>query len=280
MVPALALLLSLLATPGARAPQAQPMDGVSEPWQREARWQPRPVADRWETLVERWLYLAEPLTERRQRTLVEPDVWVWNHDVQAGVCYAVLAWGRTMADLDIDVHMNGVRVAQDAWPDAWPLAAWCAAASGRVEIRIEAFRGSGPVEAQVFAVPESRVMAEGPLDELSNRLLALQARAAPSARAAAPQSRHALPEPGVIETTWTVEGGSCAVVLGVGTAGVVDLDLVLVDAGGQVLSQDFSRDPTAVVAACADETGPWTLRALVVQGRGSIALQVLVPTHP
>lgn len=234
---------------------------------------PAPPTD-WSGFVERFVPGALPLNPASAHTMLEDETLLVPFEVQSGVCYAVAAFGEGPTDVDVEVYsLEGVRLAQDVWPDWYPVARWCAERSGTVEVRIRAFTGSGQVRWAPFVMPAS-LDAAGSFDEISNRLLSARSRGAPAAEAVGEQWRATLPVPGWVDFVMDVQAGECAAVVAVGSSTVLDLDLSLLH-GETELAGDYHSPQGPMVVSCAVADAQWTVRVFVLHGRGTVGAQRL-----
>jgi hypothetical protein len=62
---------------------------------------------------------------------------------------------------------------------------------------------------------------------------------------------------------------SCTTIVALGGDGVRDLDDTLLDAAGTPVAHDTTRDPQAVLRACVEQAGTYTLRVKMTEGAGS-----------
>jgi hypothetical protein len=241
----------------------------------DPRFERRPEPASWDEFVTRFLTRYEAVQPPQDLLMSEEQVERFAFEVTRGTCYAIAGLGMGITDLDIEVRYNGALVGQDVWPDPYPVATWCATFAGSVEVTITAFWGHGTARYAIYAIPETLIASEGPFDQLSNRMLMLQSRAAPRWIPAQPQWRSRLDSPGHLDFEFTPEPGRCYAALGVADAGVVDLDQAILDGSGTALDGDFTLDPNAATLVCAASDSPLTVRTWVVSGRGSVAVQLL-----
>ena len=230
------------------------------------------------TLARRFLPAYEPLHPYEHVDLLEARAHEFSQPVEAGVCYGFAAAGSGLEDLDIRVSVAGVVVAQDVRLDTYPVVQWCAAASTEVRVEILAFRGDGVAEYGVFVDPGSRAAATGELDELSNRLSAATASAAPRWAPAGSQWRSAFTRPETQSVTIEVSPGRCYAVVAVAQPSVRDVDMLLLDGSGYERSRDFNLDGPSVVTYCPAVAQALEIRIAVTSGAGVVAAQVL--EHP
>jgi hypothetical protein len=64
----------------------------------------------------------------------------------------------------------------------------------------------------------------------------------------------------------------CTTIVALGGSGVADLDASLLDPDGQPVAHDTTKDPQAVVRACVDRPGVYTLVVRMAAGAGDFAL--------
>lgn len=259
---------------------ALPVAAQDYTWPADPRFERRPEPASWEEFVTRFLTRYEVLQPPQDLLMSEEQVERFTFEVTRGTCYAIAGFGMGITDLDIEVRYNGALVGQDVWPDPYPVATWCAMTPGTVDVTITAFWGHGTARYAIYSVPETLAASDGPFDQLSNRILLLQSRAAPRWIPAHTQWRSRLDSPGHIDFAFTPESGRCYAVLGVGDAGVVDLDQAILDADGNSLDGDFTLDPNAATLVCAVSDQPLTIRTWIVSGRGSVAVQLLAEPEP
>jgi hypothetical protein len=70
--------------------------------------------------------------------------------------------------------------------------------------------------------------------------------------------------------------GSCTTLVLLGTQGVHDLDLTLLDSGGAAIAHDASPDPEAALHVCVQNAGPFTLLIRTGVGAGEYVLATWV----
>ena len=63
-------------------------------------------------------------------------------------------------------------------------------------------------------------------------------------------------------------GAQCVTLVGIGGDGVRDIDVTLVDPSGSLVAHDTTHEPQAVVRACLDAPGTYTLVVRMAQGSG------------
>lgn len=242
----------------------------------EDRRSARPAApETVEALAARFAPGFEALSAPGTITLAEGERYTFSAAVESGACYAVAAVGIGPTDVDVRVRRAGATIAQDARLDGYPIATWCPTSRGTERITIRAFEGSGEVAYLLLIDPDTRAAAVGDRDELSNRLDAHIARAAPRFAASGPQWRSSFDAPGEQEMAVDVRAGVCVAVAVVGQTTVEDIDLLLEDAAGRELGRDFALDATPVVSYCGERDETLTLRVAVRAGRGVVAAQAL-----
>ena len=71
-----------------------------------------------------------------------------------------------------------------------------------------------------------------------------------------------------------LQGGHCYTILGVGGAGVTDLDLYLFDMAGQQLAQDTATDNFPVFRHCVALPGVYRVQTKMYTGAGTYGVQV------
>lgn len=254
---------------GAAAPA-----GAQERLFEDPRWQP-PLAPRsLQEVAQRWL----PGWRRTQgpysvavsvgTTVREPIV------VQGGVCYALVAWSGDGTDVDVHVYDRRTLVAQDVQPDAWPVARWCALRTGPLQVDLDVYGQDGEVAWGVWADAADLHAASGPFDEVTNRLERLVGLVAPRWTTVGNQRRLSYSGPAIQSVSVQPSADACDLFVAVGTVGVHDVDLRLIDAQGTALDTDVSPDRGAVVQICGHST-PLTLLVAVPAGLGTVGVQHL-----
>lgn len=243
-------------------------------WRDDPRLTAPAAPSDWTSFVDRFVTGVQQLEPVAAHTMLEDEVLSIPFEAQAGLCYAVAAFGDGPTDVDVEVYsLQGVRLGQDVWPDWYPVARWCAERSATVEVRIRSFTGSGRVLWAPFVLPAS-LDAAGPFDEITNRLLSARSRSAPAAAPVGEQWRATLPNPGWVDFEMDVEAGECAGVVAVGSGTVLDVDLALLS-GSVELSGDYHSPQGPMVVSCATSDERWTVRVFVLHGRGTVGAQRL-----
>jgi len=64
----------------------------------------------------------------------------------------------------------------------------------------------------------------------------------------------------------------CTTIVALGSAGARDVDVALLDADGRVLAKDATRDAQAVLRACVEQKGSYTLLVKMAQGSGEFVV--------
>lgn len=241
---------------------------------QDPRWQPplaprslSDVADRW---VPGWTRVLGPysVSVTVGATVREPIV------LQGGVCYALIAWSDATADVDVHVYQRRTLVAQDVQPDAWPVARWCALRTGPLQVDLDVYGQDGEVQWGVWADAADLHAALGPFDEVTNRLERLVGQVAPRWTAVGNQRRLSYSSPAIQSVPVQPSAESCDLFVAVGTVGVHDVDLRLIDADGAAIDTDVAPDRGAVVQVCG-QGEPLTLLVAVPAGLGTVGVQHL-----
>lgn len=228
-----------------------------------------------DALAERFLPAYTPHGIDGEVTLGEGEVRTFTQAVEAGVCYAAAAVGERGVDVDIRVLRGDDIVVQDVSLDSYPIVEWCAERAESLTIAINAFDGATRLQYGLYVSPDARRAAAGPQDELSNRLAAHIASAAPRWHWSGAQWRATFPSEGVQEMPATVPDAGCLAVAVVGQSGVDDVDVSLVDPDGVEVSRDYALDARALVVHCGDAGDALTARIAVRSGSGVVAAQTL-----
>ncbi len=189
--------------------------------------------------------------------------------LRQGTCYTFIAHGDADLDVDLVLQDPGAQtVAFDRAPDPFPvIASWCAPSTGTYRLQLHAARGSGEVLFGAFALPV--VTAEA-----ARRLEALRAQHFPDAGAAGPVLSERLMVGEETSVPLATLPGACYAIVAVGDALVTDLDLVLTDDRGAILTRDLSTDATPVVRYCAEAGGNVRLFLRPYAGAGVVWWQV------
>ncbi len=198
--------------------------------------------------------------------------------LEADRCYVVVArGGEGVEDLDLYLYdRRGAEVARDLGADARPRIEYCPRVAQQATLEVRAFQGGGAVGVMVLSgaphepspPPAEQVADAEPLALLGGQLELLVDRGF-----GAPLTivQDAPLNPGETRTHEVVVGPGCALVVGAGGGGEVDLDLYLVDPNGHLADRDTRVQHTARVVACAD--APAIYRVTVkAYGRGRYAL--------
>jgi hypothetical protein len=198
-------------------------------------------------------------------------------EVVRGRCYAVAGWSATIDDLDVWVWDGARLVAQDVELDSWPLARWCADRTATVEVEWVAFEGTGVAEGVLLGSP-SHADADGPRDELSNRLDRAIARTAPRFVALGGQHRSAFRSAGSSRSVVRTLPGCCHAIVGVGESFVEDFDLRLLDDQAHERAADRSLGAHPALLYCPDRSAApeVVVEATLLRGFGGVAFRVLV----
>ena len=89
---------------------------------------------------------------------------------------------------------------------------------------------------------------------------------------AGPISEGSLPEGQVERIDVQLEAGHCYAVLGLGHDGVTDIDVRVLESGGDEIARDATRDAQAVAQACPARSGPHQIVVGMVSGEGGYSL--------
>ncbi|MBN1945888.1 MAG: hypothetical protein JW797_09435 [Bradymonadales bacterium] len=190
-------------------------------------------------------------------------------------CLSIVAVSEEpSSDLDLHLYAERVEVASHTGIDHFPVVHWCPAGSPSVSLEIRMVRGSGRYAMQVFTA------ADPPSDrdpDLPAALSALAAQVAQGTLPAADTLRGVMGQGQEHRFQLRLAPARCYVILATGSPTVVDLDLLLSDAGGTVLDADEADDATPVLRRCMEEepAGPFTLIARMAAGYGEYAILVL-----
>ena len=205
------------------------------------------------------------------------DVRDFSANLQAG-CYAFATFGGPGArDTDLTlVDGAGNTLQTDTSTNVDATVRHCVAQPATVSLRARMYAGRGPLFLMSWrqgapAAPTGNVISQtstaGAGLEENFRLLDGDMRAR-GYEALGEQVRGQLGEAATRDVQITLEGGKCYAVLAVGDNGVRDLDLLLLDAGGQTIDRDVQTDPRPIVRVCPTASGTFGMRVRMFSGSG------------
>ena len=209
-------------------------------------------------------------------------------NLETTYCYAFGTLGGPGAR-DTDVFLidgSGTELAREASTQIDSLLRFCPEQAGSYQLRTRMYTGEGPLFAVGYAQPRSggsgtatntpppqtqviaaQSVAAAGIEE-NFRLLDSDMRARGYEQYGDP-ARGQLNENATQDFALTLEGGKCYAILGVGDSGVRDLDLLLMDGGGQQLDHDMEADARPVVRVCPRTSGSFNMRVRAHAGGGS-----------
>lgn len=237
---------------------------------------PRPPADLRE-LERRFLPHHRALAEPTALALRQGENAEYRQRVTEGLCYAAVAFGPTLRHIELDVFLGDRRIGQDLRRDPWPIATFCAPASGEIRIVVHATRGHGPVYSRLLVEPSSRRLGLGDGGSpVVNRLLAAQRRVHPRSRAVSDLGILAFDAPGIQTVTVPLPASGCYAAVVAGDPGPLSL-AIRVRHEGSVLAED--RDPSASGSAifCLQEGGEVHVDVASLLRGARVGLQVIAP---
>lgn len=204
--------------------------------------------------------------------------------VHAGVCYGIAGFSGEIEHLDIDVHSQGERWAQDFRDDPYPVTTFCAPVTALLSVELRSMRGAGeanvmilrePSSWRAFAPPQSDLRGIGDSHTpLERKLTSLAAEIAPHAQPAMEtrfielQHREALTEPlGVIEP-------GCHVVLVAALPPLESIALRVYDYF-EYNAEDRQHGPSASALICVESSRPIWAEVAPLKGTGLAAIGIL-----
>jgi len=208
----------------------------------------------------------------RQQILLEP-----------GRCYVGVAQGgEGLRDVDLYLFDGaGAELARDIGGDATPRVEHCPSVEGVATLEAQAFEGAGAIALAVFSGAPVDDEEPPPAPETQDGLDAFEPLPWLLAQADVFSARgygdplllvrEATIAPGETAVHEVVVGPGCAVVLGAGGPGELDLDLYLADPEGELVDRDVRVARTATVAACSPSVRTYEVR-VKGYGRGRYAL--------
>lgn len=203
-------------------------------------------------------------------------------NLQQGYCYAFATIGGPGTQ-DTDVFVvdgSGNQLEQDVSAQRDALVRYCPPQSGSYTLRARLYSGEGPlfvagwVQQQTAAAvqPTTNVISQnstaGAGLEENFRLIhsEMQAR---GYEAFGQPSRGSLEQGATRDFAVSFEGGKCYAILAVGDNGVRDLDILLLDAGGDQIDQDVDTDARPIVRVCPQQTGQYRMQVRMFSGAGN-----------
>jgi hypothetical protein len=186
-------------------------------------------------------------------------------------------------DIDLHAFVGGARVASDTGHDASPVAAYCAPADGRAEVRLHMYRGGGEFAYRTYKAraeggPVAAIPVGGGTDFVATKMRETHAKVGQGRGALTPLRR------GRLETsrscTWAVdlEGGRCYTVIAVGSPSAHDIDLTVTDPSGNRVAEDAEGAANVRTAStCPPIPGPFRVSVRMTAGYGVFGVQVFGP---
>jgi hypothetical protein len=197
-------------------------------------------------------------------------------DLRAGLCYLFGGvGGPEVSDLDLYLYADdGGEVAADESLGATPVVPVCPERDGRFRLDV-AVRGGGGAY-RVLRGESAAVGAEAMrgLDTVARtRLRDVMDRVhhADLVPVAEPRTER-LPARGVLDFDSTLDADACYLVLAVGSADVIDLDLVVRDPAQATVARDEQPDAMPLVRFCAAVSGVHAIDVRMVEGSGAFTL--------
>ncbi|MBI2895218.1 MAG: hypothetical protein HYY06_16815 [Deltaproteobacteria bacterium] len=225
--------------------------------------------------------LFGPIQTGRLRTRGKKN---FNFVLTAGQCYRIIGVGdANVTDLDIFLRVRSSTVAQDTATDNYPVVSYCPPATTRVQVRVSMYAGGGEFALGVFSGSGAGggVVAPGPIVDTN----AVAARLSNVARSnAAGYVGIGAPIVGSLmqNASQTVNvslvQGVCYKFIGVGGAGVQDLDLHIM-VGGARVAQDTATDDFPIASYCAPTHTIAQVQVFMYRGAGQFAYQTFQSGH-
>ena len=206
--------------------------------------------------------------------------------LQGGQCYAFGSFGGP-GTRDTDVFVmdgSGNELAVDQRSDRDGLVRFCPPNAGAYTLRARLYDGTGPVFVAAWARPDasSGVAATTPTPTVevvgeSQDAGGLEENFALLDADMSARGYERYGEPAEAELTQgqsqdfgiSLEGGKCYAIFAVGDNGVRDLDLAVLDAGGQELDRDVEADAHPIVRVCPTRSGESRIQVRMASGGGS-----------
>lgn len=201
----------------------------------------------------------------------------FNFVLTAGQCYRIIGVGdANVSDLDIFLRVRNATVAQDTATDNYPVVSYCPTSTTRVQVRVSMYAGFGEFAIGVFnGSGAGGVVAPGPIVDTN----AVAARLANVARTNAPgyigigaPLVGALMQNASQTVNVSLAQGVCYKFIGVGGAGVSDLDLHIM-VGGARVAQDTATDDYPIASYCSPTSTIAQVQVFMYRGAGQFAYQ-------
>lgn len=197
--------------------------------------------------------------------------------LSAGQCYVFAALGGPGA-VDTDIMLNdqsGQQLEADRAAARDSVIRYCAGATGSYALSVRMYAGRGPLftvgYAQRGGSSGAPVMAQTSTAGAGLRenfaLLDADMRAR-GYESFGNQVEGQLATGGTRNFEIQLEGGRCYAILAVGDGGVRDLDLLLLDGGGDEVDRDIAVDARPTVRVCPQRSGNFYMQVRMTDGTG------------
>ncbi|MBI5501056.1 MAG: hypothetical protein HY907_12495 [Deltaproteobacteria bacterium] len=180
-------------------------------------------------------------------------------EMRSGQCYRAVAVAEPgIANLDLDLYVNGSPVAEDNDAAASAVVGTCAAADGVARVDIWAVAGSGGYAVGIYsgAQPAAATTTAASTNPLFTMLDAAAVALATGATRASEPFTGSLTVAGTQQYDVALQSGKCYAFVGIADSGNLDLELT---SGVSVIGRDNDLDTTPGVLYCA--TSAMTVRA-------------------
>lgn len=182
--------------------------------------------------------------------------------------------GPEVANLDLYLYDSaGSEVVADEALDATPVVQVCPKQSDTFRLDVAMRRGDGPYRIVRGESPVLGAEARG-LDTVARtrlRTVSDRIRLAELSPLGSPQTRR-LSERGVLRFQNMLDAGACYLFVAVGGAGVVDIDMVVLDPASDIVVRDYEPDAMPVARFCAASSGAHSTDVRMIEGTGEFTL--------
>ncbi|MDI7268418.1 MAG: hypothetical protein QME96_10525 [Myxococcota bacterium] len=213
---------------------------------------------------------GEPAGEARQLVIRTHAL-----SLSANRCYAFGGvGGPAVADIDLFLYDSaGNEVVADEAQGATPLVQVCPKQDERFRLDVAMRRGDGPYRVVRGESPALGAEVRG-LDTVArSRLRAVsdRIRTAELRPLGAPNTRR-LSERGVMRFQDDLQQGACYLLVAVGGAGVIDIDMAVLDPSGDRVAWDDEPDAMPTARFCVSAAGTFATDVRMIEGSGEFTL--------
>ena len=183
--------------------------------------------------------------------------------------------GPDVSDLDLYLYdRDGNEVAADESQNASPVVQVCPQQNDSFRLDVAMRGGSGPYRVLHGVSPAVGAEAMRGLDTVARtrlRTVVDRIHLAQLEPLGPPQTAE-LRARGVRRFQHSLAGGQCLLFVAVGSQGVVDVDLYVLDPAEQVVGRDDQPDAMPTVQFCAAQDGVYSIDVRLIEGGGSFTL--------